>query len=102
MYKSEKFTGPSNFPIGGMMMSSTKDDTIFPKAAPIMTPTARSRTFPRMANSLNSLSTVFSFAFQFRQVAALHESPDCGRAVCCTDYIGSELESKGREEGCDL
>src|SRR5882762_5813689 len=59
---AEKSTLPSNAPSGGMRMSSTKDETIFPKAAPTMTPTARSMTFPRMANSLNSFSTVFSFA----------------------------------------
>src|SRR5260370_3079686 len=39
-----------------MMMSSTSDDTILPKAAPIMIPTDISRTLPRIANSLNSLS----------------------------------------------
>src|SRR5271169_5714301 len=38
------------------MTSSTNDATIFPKAAPMMMPTARSSTFPRMANSLNSFS----------------------------------------------
>ncbi len=37
-------------------MSSTNEEIIFPKAPPITTPTARSITFPRIANSLNSLS----------------------------------------------
>ena len=32
--------------------------TILPKAAPIMTPTARSTAFPLIANSLNSLNMV--------------------------------------------
>src|SRR6266850_4124520 len=59
MNKAEKSTCPSKAPIGGMMMSSTKDETIFPKDAPIMTPTAKSMTFPRIANSLNSFSMVF-------------------------------------------
>ena len=37
-------------------MSSTNEVTIFPKAAPIITPTARSITFPLDINSLNSLN----------------------------------------------
>src|SRR5207247_4351319 len=40
-----------------MSTSSTSEDTIFPNAAPIITPTAKSTTFPRMAKSLNSFST---------------------------------------------
>ena len=38
----------------GIMMSLTSEVTIFPKAEPIMTQTARSMTFPFMAKSLNS------------------------------------------------
>ena len=53
---SEKSTLPSSRPIGGMMTSLTRDATILPKATPMMMPTARSMTLPRMANSLNSLS----------------------------------------------
>ncbi len=37
-----------------MEMSPTSEDTILPKAAPMMTPTARSTTLPFIANSLNS------------------------------------------------
>src|ERR1700733_8839725 len=40
----------------GMMMSLTSESTILPKAAPMMTPIARSTTLPRIAKSLNSLS----------------------------------------------
>src|SRR5512140_2768915 len=54
MARSEKLTPPSSTPIGGMMTSLTKDDTIFPKAVPTITPTAISITFPLTANSLNS------------------------------------------------
>ncbi len=36
------------------MMSFTTELTIFPKAPPMMMPTARSTTFPLTANSLNS------------------------------------------------
>src|SRR5690606_3278728 len=39
----------------GIIMSFTSDVTIFPNAPPIMTPTARSMTFPFTAKSLNSL-----------------------------------------------
>src|SRR6266545_2155080 len=47
---------PRSRPIGGMRTSPTKDDTIFPKAPPMMTPTASSATLPRRMNSLNWLS----------------------------------------------
>ncbi len=40
--------------MGGMMMSFTSELTMLPNAAPMMTPTARSATLPRNANSLNS------------------------------------------------
>src|ERR1700690_4508224 len=42
--------------MGGMRMSPTNDVIIRPKAAPMMMPKAISRTFPRIANSLNSFS----------------------------------------------
>src|SRR5262249_5773672 len=42
----------------GMMTSPTSDETIAPKAAPMMTPTARSTTLPRSANFLNSSNMV--------------------------------------------
>src|SRR5437867_11125858 len=41
-----------------MIMSATSDETIAPKAAPMMTPTAKSTTLPRSANFLNSSSMV--------------------------------------------
>src|SRR5580700_4802040 len=40
----------------GMMMSPTSEVTMPPKAAPMMTPTARSTTLPFMAKSRNSFS----------------------------------------------
>src|SRR4051794_6329105 len=49
---------PIAIPIGGMMMSLTREVTTPPNAAPMITPTARSRTLPRIANSLNSLNTL--------------------------------------------
>src|ERR1700761_1911879 len=39
-----------------MMTSATSDETMAPKAAPMMTPTARSTTLPFMAKSRNSWS----------------------------------------------
>jgi len=56
MNRFEKSTLPSNTPIGGITISLTSDVTIFPNAAPITIPTARSSTLPRMMNSLNSLN----------------------------------------------
>ena len=50
---------PISRPMGGMMMSLTMEDTILPKAPPMITATARSSTLPRRANSLNSLNMVF-------------------------------------------
>src|SRR3984885_5371518 len=47
-------------------MSPTSDVTIFPKAAPIITATARSNTLPRMMKFLNSLN--------MRPPKALHHS----------------------------
>gem|GEM_PF-1475129 len=47
-----------------MIISTTSDETIFPKAQPITTATARSRTFPLRANSLNScIKPLFSIIF---------------------------------------
>ena len=49
MKRLAKLTGPSSIPIGGMMMSLTRDVTILPKAPPMMMPTAMStaRAFER-------------------------------------------------------
>src|SRR5215469_1866927 len=56
MNRLEKSTWPRTSPIGGMMTSLVSDDTIFPNAAPTTNPTARSITFPFIANCLNSES----------------------------------------------
>lgn len=50
----EKSTPPKIIPIGGMMMSDTKEATILPKAPPMITPTAMSTTLPRSAKALKS------------------------------------------------
>jgi hypothetical protein len=42
--------------MGGIRISSTNDDTIFPNAAPMITPTARSITLPRITNALKSFA----------------------------------------------
>lgn len=46
-------------PISGMKMSLTSDVVIVPNAAPMITPTAMSMTFPRMANALKSSKNFF-------------------------------------------
>src|SRR5271154_3387405 len=61
--------------MGGIMISSTSDETIFPNAAPITTPTARSITLPRIANSLNSFSIAFSLQQRSRFCGSPHA--DC-------------------------
>src|SRR5262249_42556306 len=50
----------------GMITSPTSELTMAPKAAPMMTPTARSTTLPFIANSRNS----FSIAVTLRLCAA--------------------------------
>src|ERR1035438_1556061 len=101
---------PSNRPIGGIKMSSTNDDTIFPNAAPIATPTARSITLPRIANSLNSLSISFSLRFSslilhhagagilgLRLVAASSASAD--KSVHASTFRGADYIEPGAKEG---
>ena len=51
------------------MMSATKDETILPNAAPMMMPTAMSTTFPRMANSRNSVMNLPMNLFSLRAPA---------------------------------
>lgn len=53
-----KSTLPNRAPVDGIRISLTNDVTIFPKAAPMTIPTARSTTLPRATNSLNSLNMV--------------------------------------------
>src|ERR1700732_4079416 len=53
-------------PIGGISTSSTSDETILPKAAPMITPTAKSRTLPRMTNALNSFNMDRLLGCRFR------------------------------------
>src|SRR5215831_4546895 len=53
-YMLEKSTLPSTSPIGGMITSFTSEVVILPNAAPITNPTARSTTFPLIANCLKS------------------------------------------------
>ena len=56
------FSAPTAFNAGfnrsGVITSSTSEETIFPKAAPMITPTAKSTTFPLNANSLKSFHIV--------------------------------------------
>ena len=52
--KVVKSTFPTIIPIIGIKISLTKLVTIFPKAAPMITPTAKSTTLPRITNALNS------------------------------------------------
>ena len=66
LHSSEKLVPPTSNPIGGMMMSATTEDIIFPKAPPIITPTAMSTTFPRMTNALkSSKKLLFDIFFYF-------------------------------------
>ncbi len=55
-FRAVKLTPPSSRPRGGIRMSETTDETILPKAAPMMMPTAISIMLPFIANSLNSFA----------------------------------------------
>ena len=54
--KLDKSILPIKRPMSGLIKFLTSDFTIAVKAAPIITPTAKSITFPRAINCLNSLS----------------------------------------------
>jgi len=99
MNRSVKFTRPSSSPKGGVKMSLTSDVTMSLKAMPKMRPTARSRTFPRKTNFLNSFHRFFSVStphrivvlparmpilyrvHEFVDVALFH--PNQGRHILC-------------------
>ena len=55
----EKSRPPVSKLIGGMTMSLTNELMIEAKAAPMITPIARSIALPLIANSLNSFQTLF-------------------------------------------
>src|SRR5206468_4835317 len=61
----------------GMITSPTSELTMAPKAAPMMTPTARSTTLPFMANSRNSLS----IRLPFSSTALMTSSPKANASV---------------------
>ena len=63
---SVKVMPPTSSPMGGMITSFTTEETIFPNAAPIIIPTARSITLPFIAKSLNSfIMLILSWFFVF-------------------------------------
>jgi hypothetical protein len=72
--------------MGGIITSSTSDETILPNAAPMITPTAKSTTLPRMANSLNPFSTAFLLCFSMK-VNGGPAQETLGRTVSSADYI---------------
>ncbi|MNL42119.1 hypothetical protein D3C87_1645570 [compost metagenome] len=60
MNRLEKSMPPMMRPMSGMKISSTIEETMAPKAAPMITPIARSIMLPLMAKSRNSLKTLIS------------------------------------------
>jgi hypothetical protein len=60
--------------MGGMITSATSEETIFPKAAPMITPTARSTTLPRLTNDPNSLKKPIRNASE-RKMGAVDDAP---------------------------
>src|SRR6266404_3127321 len=96
MNKLEKSTCPRARPIGGIMTSSTIDETIFPKAAPIMIPTAISRTLPRIANALNSLSIAGLLA----DIELAAARPAARGGFSFAETLTRNRPGRAREEGC--
>src|ERR1700737_922761 len=67
-----------------MSKSSTIELTIFPKAAPMMTPTARSTALPLTANSLNSFHT---FIGRLSSLSILLDCNNVDQLVWLNDYL---------------
>ena len=61
MKKFEKSNFPIIIPSGGIKISDVKEETIFEKAAPQMTPTDMSIMFPRRMNFFHSDNTLVYF-----------------------------------------
>src|SRR6201747_2726958 len=73
----------------GMMMSPTSEVTMPPKAAPMMTPTARSTTLPFIANSRNSLSICSPFS----------STSPTGRFMVARFLVESSVDQSGVHHG---
>jgi hypothetical protein len=65
-------------PIGGMITSATRELMIFPKAPPMITPTARSNAFPFVINSLNSSINFFIFTYLSKTIIVRIAKPTIG------------------------
>src|SRR5689334_8788886 len=86
--RREKSRPPVTRPIGGITTWSTSTLTMLLKAAPMITPTARSMTLPRAMNSRNSpmtvlrlVSGIFSVQPRAQLLAALEEGHMLGAHV---------------------
>src|SRR5260221_711621 len=102
MKRFEKSTLPRIRPRGGISTSLTSEVTILPNAAPMMSPTARSTTLPRIAKSRNSFSmsppwTAFIEPVPARHRASLAEQlqelverRDLGPAIGRRSRLGGE------------
>src|SRR6201996_193082 len=102
--KLAKSTPPSASPIGGMITSLTREVTMPVKDAPMITPTARSRTLPRTANFLNS-SNMFNAALlkcgarlmpgadANKRIEQPQEQPRRAQAADRADAVGDEIEN---------
>ena len=86
---------PISGPGGGIITSSTNEETIFPNAAPMIMPTAISITLPRTANSLNSLSTVFLLCFSLKATGGLVPLRLAGVPSLSADYIEEAKKYRG-------
>src|SRR5262245_16451599 len=74
-FRALKSMPPVARPIGGMSTSETIELTIFPNAAPMMTPIAMSTTLPRCTNALNSATIPIAFP-SARRLRARRLRPD--------------------------
>ncbi|MGH1556529.1 hypothetical protein ACRAWF_46665 [Streptomyces sp. L7] len=74
-------------PTSGLMSPFTTELTMFVKAAPMTTATARSTTFPRIRKVLNPCQTPGSFFF------SLNSEPLLARARCGTNSSATYVKA---------
>src|SRR5205823_3040918 len=91
----EKSRPPVSKPTGGMRMSLTSELMIPPKAAPIITPTARSTAFPLIANSLNSFHIAVHRTNR-RQYLQAFWGPQSRCALCYRQFAPESWDSTTR------
>src|SRR6185436_19249564 len=90
----------------GMMRSFTRESTIFPNAAPMITPTARSITLPLTANSRNSearliVVSFFSVGPCLSYLGRVHALAFCPSSCGPCGFLCSPCGRREKQHGAD-